>query len=1047
MRRASTRSADSMCQPHNAVRTGLTRTTNLCHPQRAIRRGLEMIRSFAGEKVPKPFRQALGACALLISAQCWAQTAVLDVAVLRDDGTAAAARDVEVKSAASGFSHHAATGEQGRARFEAIPTGADYSIAVDGVVLAVSVPLRANEAKSVSVTLLETVVVSAQRRAPAINGLDAEVSAGFSARDLAALPVEARDLNQALVRLPNVAPSTGFFPEAPSVSINGANGLYAQYLIDGVDNNENFLGGPKFPISTGFVQDVTVLTNAYSVEYGRTGNGVVNVTSRLGTNTWTGEAFFLTRPGRSLDASSSYPGRDLSGNQVKDGFRREQGGLSMGGPLAADRTFIFANVEYTRDQKDNVLSSPALGIATAVRGHNRTVLGSIRLDHSIDDSWRVTLRVNRGEVSVQRQGGGLDGGVTFPSAGSTQDRTSTLVAAAAIYSGASLTSSTTVNFATFGWNYARSAVDPGPQVTVELPDGLTAAVLGNPGFVFDDFERSAQLQQKFTWSLGRHALKTGVDLLYSDFNLTGGGNPSGNYTVLLTPTELAQVRALNRGNSLSVTDIPATAEVTSYSVEIQPKRFGQPQRQLGWYAQDQVSLTNAVTLTAGLRWDYDSLTKAGADRGDLGNFAPRFALNWRANQRVAVRGGAGLYYDRIPYTVLSDALQQNTTSAAYRSQLQQLVAKGILPAGTALDRITYDGNLSVSPACPLGYLKCPTAETVANLRDSASLDEARILNPSGLKSPYTIQWSTGLQWQISDALVGSADAVLALGRHQLRLRDLNAPTPFTPNLANLTATNIAALREIADPVLRQAAATALALVRSQATADATRPVAVLPGGARQIIVSESQGKSRYRALNLRLSKARSADRYGYLLSYTLSKLENDTDDLNFRASNANAFSVEWGPSVNDRRHVISTVFFFYPIDALTLSVAGLFQSGQPINFIPDATIFGTTDIYGDGRSFSDSYLGNAARAPGVSRNSGRLPWAKTVDLGIRYAPRIGSAHLEWSADVFNVFNETNLSGYANAATQSNQIQRYGQPFAQRNAGPPRQFQMGLRYWF
>ncbi len=1031
----------------NAVGTSLANATNPRHELCTAEAVWNMIRSISCEKVSGRFRLGLTACALLIPGIGWAQTAVLDVAVLRDDGEAAAARDVEVKSVATGFSRHAATGQQGRARFEAVPTGIDYSIAVDGTVLAASVSLRANEAKSVSVMVLETVVIGAQRRRVAINELDAEVSTGLTSRELTALPVEARDLNKTLVRLPNVTPSTGFFPEAPSVSINGANGLYAQYLIDGVDNNENFLGGPKFPISTGFVQDVTVLTNAWSVEYGRTGNGVVNVTSKSGTNTWTGEVFFLTRPGSSLDASSSYPGRDLSGNQVKDGFRREQGGFSVGGPLVTDRTFVYANVEYTRDKKDNALSSPALGIAATVPGHNRSLLGSVRLDHRIDDAWWLTLRLNRGDVSIQRQGGGLEGGATFPSAGSTQDRSSTLVAASAIYSGARLTSSTSLNAGTFGWNYARSAAGAGPQVVVESPDGLTAAVLGNPGYIFDDFERSWQLQQKLTWSLGRHALKTGVDLLYSDFNLAGGGNPAGNYTVLLTPIELAKVRALNLGSSLGVTDIPSTAQVTSYSVEIQPKRFGQPQRQLGWYAQDQVSLTNAVTLTAGLRWDYDSLTEAGATHGDFRNFAPRFAVNWRATQRLVVRGGAGLYYDRIPYTVLSDALQQNTTSAAYRSQLQQLIAKGIVPPGSSRDRITYDGNLSVSPACPLGYLQCPTAATVANLRDSASLNEARILNPSGLESPYTIQWSTGLQWQVSEAIVGSADLVLALGRHQLRLRDLNASAPFAPNVANLTAANIAMLRGIGDPALRQAAAEALGLVRSQSAADATRPVAVLPGGARQIIMTESEGNSRYRALNLRLSKERSGDRFGYLLSYTLSKLENDTDDLNFRASNANAFGAEWGPSVNDRRHVISTVFFLYPMEILTLSVAGLLQSGQPVNYIPDATIFGTTDIYGDGRSFSDSYLGNAARAPGVSRNSGRLPWAKTVDLAIRYAPQIGPGHLEWSADVFNVFNETNLTGYANSATQSNQIQVYGQPFAQRNAGPPRQFQLGVRYWF
>ena len=976
-----------------------------------------------------------------------AQAAVVDVAVARSDGGPAAGREVELRSPATGFSRHARTGAQGRARFDVVPPGADYAVEIDGTELASGVSLRANESKSVSVMLLETAVVTAQRRRATVNELDAEVSAGLTAHELSVLPVEARDLYHALIRLPNVAPSTGFFPEAPPISINGANGLFAQYLIDGLDNNENFLGGPKFPISTGFVQDVTVLTNAYSVEYGRTGNGVVNVTSKSGTNTWTGEAFLLTRPGSSLDASSAYPGRDLSGNAVKSGFRREQGGFSVGGPLVADRSFLYANVEYTQDRKDNVLSSPKLGIDASLPGHNRSLLASVRLDHRVNDAWRLVLRANRGDVSIERQGGGLDGGTTFPSAGSTEDRISTLIAASALYSGARLTAVTSVNVATFHWNYARPTVAAGPQVTVDSPDGLAAAVLGNPGFVFDDFERSWQLQQRLTWSVGRHALKTGVDLLYSDFKLTGGGNPAGNYTVLLTSAELAQVQALNRGSALSINDIPSTAQVVDYNVEIRPTRFGEPQRQFGWYAQDQVSLSNSLTLTAGVRWDYDSLTKAGSDGGDFGKIAPRVALNWRATDTLVVRGGAGLYYDRIPYTVLSDALQQNTTSAAYRSQLQQLITKGILPPGTSLDQITYDGNLSVNPACPLGYLQCPTAASSSNLRDTAGINEARVLNPSGLKSPYTIQWSTGLQWQLSEAIVGSADVVLALGRHQLRLRDLNAPAPFTPNLANLTPANIAMLQSISDPGQRQAAAEALGLIRSQAAADATRPVAVVPGGARQIIMTESGGESKYRALNLQLRKDRLDDHFGYFLSYTLSKLENDTDDLNFRASNANAFGAEWGPSVNDRRHVISAAFFMYPIDTVTVSVAGLFQSGQPINYIPDASVFGTTDVYGDGRSFSDSYLGNAARAPGVSRNSGRLPWGKIVDLGLRYAPKIGPGRLEWSADVFNLFNETNLTGYANAATQSNQIQVYGQPFTQRNAGPPRQFQFGVRYWF
>ena len=220
------------------------------------------------------------------------------------------------------------------------------------------------------------------------------------------------------------------------------------------------------------------------------------------------------------------------------------------------------------------------------------------------------------------------------------------------------------------------------------------------------------------------------------------------------------------------------------------------------------------------------------------------------------------------------------------------------------------------------------------------------------------------------------------------------------------------------------------------------------GGGRQITVSETDGRSTYRALNLQLNKAKGEDLYAYRVSYTQAKLSNDTDDINFRASDANNFSADYGASANDRRHVLSAVGYVYPLRGLSFSVAGLFQSGQPINYVPDASIFGTQDLNGDGASFGESYVGNSDRYPGEPRNSGRLPWSTTIDLGIRYAFPALRGNLELSADVFNVFNTNNESGFANAATTSNQVQfGGGAPFVQRNAGAPRQFQFGVAWKF
>jgi hypothetical protein len=982
-----------------------------------------------------------------------AQTATIDI-VVTEGGVPVAGRDLELRDLGSGRRIPLRTNAQGSARSAALPAAGEYEVWIDGERRLGAQTLRSNEARTLAIELepLAEVRVAARRSSVAINAANAEVSSALTERELAQLPIEARDLVRTLARLPNVVASTGFYPEAPGIAINGANGLYTQYLIDGLDNNENFLGGQKFPISSGSARDVAVLASSYSVEYGRTGNGVVNVTSRSGGNELAGEVFYLTRPGQPLDSSSPYPQRDLTGNTLRDGFQRDQFGFGLGGALQPDRTFFHVNAEYTRDRKDNRLVSPALGVATTVPGENTSLLLSAKLDHVLSDAWRLALRANVGDVTIERQGGGLEGGVTFPSAGSAQDRRSLLVAAAALYDAGSFTAQTQVAASRFRWDYGRALAGPGPQVVVEDSSGLTAAVLGHPGFVFNDLERSLQLQQKFSLDRGMHRWKFGVDVLRSQFELAGGGNADGNYRVRLTPAELAAVRALNRGAALAPRDIPSTASVLDYGVELRPATFGETQTQYAIYVEDQITLSPTLTTTLGLRWDYDTLTRAGAGSGDTDNVAPRFAVNWRFAPDWSLRGGVGLFYEKIPYAIASDALQQNTTSAAFRSQLAALVAAGRLPASTDLARVTFDGNLVVNPPCPGGYLNCPTPATAANLRATASSNERRIRNPNGLDSPYALQGSLGLQWQFSEGWRAGADLIATEGRRLLRLRDINAPAPFTPNLANLTPANIATLRALPSDTARVTLAQSLGLVRSQVAADATRPVAAVAGGARQIVMTETAGESRYRALNLSLERERAAlgaagFEYGLRVSYTLSRLDNDTDDLNFRASNSNEFAAEWGASINDRRHVLSTVLFLHPTPSLTVTLAGLFQSGQPINLIPDTSIFGTTDLNGDGASFSSAYLGNSDRAPGIARNSGRLPWSKVVDLGLRWSIAAGAGEVELSADVFNLFDEVNLSGFANSATQSNQIQVAGQPFVERNAGAPRQFQFGLRYAF
>jgi hypothetical protein len=559
---------------------------------------------------------------LAFSSPTAALAQAVEIILRSSDGeTPAAGIAVELKNEATGVALRGTSDANGKILFPALPAGNRFAARIGGEENPRGfVTTRANFTSTLTLraTAVEEITVTARRSGGGLNLTNAEVSASFDATTLQALPIEARDLSRVLFRLPNVTQATGFFPEAPAVSINGANSLFTQYLIEGLDNNENFLGGQKFPTPVGIVRDVTVLANSYGVEYGRTANGIVNVTTKSGGNDYEGELFFVWRPGAALDSKSEFPARDLSGNAVLDGFKRYQGGASIGGPIVRDRTFFFLNAEITRDEKNNRLTVPALGVDETIPGKSRFDYFTLRFDQVWSDEWSSTLRAHRGDVAIERQGGGLEGGFTFPSAGDTQTRRSHIAAFQTRYAGERLTYVGDLQFSAFDWNYGE-ANNQGPQVTLQSPLEQTIGVIGNNGFTFDEEERTWATKHKITARFGGVRVNAGLDVLHADFSLAGGGNPAGNYTVRLTEAQLAQVRALNRGASLTVSDIPRGVTVLDYSVELRPARFGTDQTLYALWSEAEFDATPNLTLRGGLRYDYDDLTKAGSGKGDTDN--------------------------------------------------------------------------------------------------------------------------------------------------------------------------------------------------------------------------------------------------------------------------------------------------------------------------------------------------------------------------------------------------------------------------------------------
>lgn len=994
---------------------------------------------------------------LMFAATAYGQVSLEISVVDKSTGQAVADLNVTLENTAIGYQKTLATNTQGKVTFQGLTTSGSYTAVTNDTdaFYPLEVPnivFRANTNKSITLavapktdTELDEITISAGNSIARINTIDAEVSSELNVEQIENIPIEARDFEQALYRLPNVVQATQSFDSAPDVSVNGGDPLFTNYLIDGLDNNENFLGGPKFTIPLGFIQNISVLSNNYSAEFGQSVDGVFNITTKSGSNNYDGEVFFVTRPGPVIDADSPF----IQDNDAQAGFQRYQGGFGIGGPIVKDKTFFYLNAEGTINLNDNVLQVPQLGFSETLRGEDYEGLFSGKIDHRWSDSFRSSLRANVGIVDFERQGGGISGGgILFPTASYIEDRDSYIIANKNTYVSSAFTSETSFQYSRFYWNFSRPVNESNsPDVTlVEGATGLPFARLGAPGFPFIEYENTGQVKQKFNFTLDNHQLKTGAGFITSDFSLSGGGNPFGSYVVALTPAQIRQIQQQNLGTALTINDVPADAQVVDYQVNLRSEPFGEVQNRFNVYVEDLWSINNRLNLTFGLRYDYDNLSKGGGDEGDYNNFSPRVNLNYRLNDRSVLRGGYGRFYQKIVYSIISDSREFNRNSADIRTQVQALIDAGELPQDTDLDQVLFDGPLQASVP-GVAYLQGPTRQELQGQRNNVFSNNIRIDNPNGYDNPYSDQFVIGYQRQLTDELLFSVDAFYNRTRDEFRLRELNTPPAFfidedfqPSDVRN--AEEADANRTV--PILTDDQGRPFALVNGDS----------LFGGSRTISTVESKGESDYYAATFNLTKDRGDDEYSFQLFYTLSRIDTNTEGFNFRATDANRFDNEFGPSANDRTHVLEGFFTYYPANGLSITTTTQLQSGQPINRIPDAQIFGTTDLNGNGigRAFEGIDFNPVAdRTPGASRNNDRLPWASTFDLGVQYKfPLGGEQKLEFRADIFNLFNAENLSGFANDGSPSNQLQigpASSGRFIQRNASPPRQFQFSMRYLF
>lgn len=156
------------------------------------------------------------------------------------------------------------------------------------------------------------------------------------------------------------------FSNGINFSVNGTRPRANNFLIDGQDNNDNSISGQAFQtMNPQAVQEVVILTNAYSAEYGRGGGSVTNEISKTGTNTFHGEAWELNRNNSfaAIPAENAVAGVKAIPRDNENTF-----GFDFGGPIKRNKLFVFGTAEWDRDfsaaQGETLNIPTANGIAT-----------------------------------------------------------------------------------------------------------------------------------------------------------------------------------------------------------------------------------------------------------------------------------------------------------------------------------------------------------------------------------------------------------------------------------------------------------------------------------------------------------------------------------------------------------------------------------------------------------------------------------------------------------------------------------------------------------
>jgi outer membrane receptor protein involved in Fe transport len=130
------------------------------------------------------------------------------------------------------------------------------------------------------------------------------------------------------------------------LTISGNRPTQNNYMLNGISLNDSFNAAPGNFLSANLgvdaIGEFSVLTGSFSSQYGESAGGIINAITKQGTNSFHGDAYEFLR-NSAMDAKNFF---DPAGPIAP--FRRNQFGVSAGGPIQKDKFFVFGDYEGIR---------------------------------------------------------------------------------------------------------------------------------------------------------------------------------------------------------------------------------------------------------------------------------------------------------------------------------------------------------------------------------------------------------------------------------------------------------------------------------------------------------------------------------------------------------------------------------------------------------------------------------------------------------------------------------------------------------------------------